>query len=232
MPQTAMLIIKDALVICGLEDNEQPSAEQLAHGLRTLNNMVKAYSRRGLKAWKWTEVTLDLVDNQSTYSIGPTGSDLTMDYPLTIDNLRRVEPNSPPVTEYPMEIISKSEYYQVVNRNNKGQPLQAFIEQKLPNAMIHVWPAPLIGVVQQVRFSAKVHLQDFASQISEADFPDEWIEALTYNLALRLAPMWVMDPDTFNRVAAMAGQMLNDAEGGDKEQGSVFLNVDYRYDWD
>ncbi len=89
--QTALEIIKDALILCGgLEDDETPTAEQKSHALRALNRMVKAWSVKGLKAWCYNEVSLTLVTSQASYSIGPTGTDLVTERPLSVTNVRKV----------------------------------------------------------------------------------------------------------------------------------------------
>lgn len=226
---TAMLIIRDALILCGgLEDDENPAAGQLSHAIRTLNNMVKAFSRKGLKAWKWQEKSLTLVADQASYVIGPTGADYITEYPLTIANVRRAEVG---LDDYPVEIISKAEYYDLVDKTSTGEPLQVYYDQQLKNGRLYVWPAP--DQAYTLKFSAKVYIESFISQASLPDFPDEWIEALTYNLAVRLAPLYETPQNRLDRISVQAAEMLMDAEGSDKEQGSIFLGMDPRYneDW-
>lgn len=217
--QTAQTIIKDALILCGgLEDDENVDDDQLAHAMRTLNRMVKAWSKKGLKAWKWTEETLPLVTGQNSYTIGPTG-DLVTERPLTLVNPRKIISGD----ETPIRIFSRQEYMDQPSKNTTGEPVAVYYDPQLGNGVLYVWQSPETGMT--IKFSSKQYIQDFDTQSDNPEFPTEWLEAIVYNLAVRLAPMYEVSPEAQMMLIAQAEQFLIEAEGGDNEQGSVFFGV-------
>lgn len=219
----AAQIIKDALILCGgLEDDETPSANQEEHALRALNRMVKAWSKRGLKAWCNNELTLTLVAGTPTYTVGPTGA-LTTDRPLQISNARKVVDGA----ETEIRIVDRSTYMNQPNKTDTGQPVFVYYDPQLVAGVLYVWPAP--DDTHQIKFTAQQLIEDFDASTNNPYFPTDWLEAIVYNLALRLCPMYEVSGEDRSYIAQMAAQFLNDAENGDSEQGSVFLSPEYCY---
>lgn len=215
--QTAQTLIKDALLLCGgLEDDQNPDADQLQHSMRALNRMVKAWSKKGLKAWKWREEILPLVTGQNSYTIGPTG-DLVTDRPLSIVNYRKVIEGD----ETPMREFSRQEYMDQPSKDTEGEPIAAYYDPQLNNGVLYIWQSPRTGDL--VKFSSKVYIADFDTQNDNPEFPSEWLEAIVYNLASRLAPQYEVSTENRMLLLQQADQFLTEAEGCDQEQGSIFL---------
>ena len=51
---------------------------------QALNLMVKQWMTEGIKLWTVTEMTFSLVASQTSYTVGPSGADVTNDKPLKI----------------------------------------------------------------------------------------------------------------------------------------------------
>lgn len=221
--QSAANIIKDALILCGgLSDSESPSGEQTAHAMRALNRMVKAWSVKGLKAWCWNESTLTLVISQKSYTIGPTGN-LVAERPLAIANARRVVSG----IETPITISSRQEYMDQSSKADTGKPVFVYYDPQLTNGVMYVWPAP--DAADTIKFSAKQYLEDFDTTANTPYFPPEWLDAIVYNLAFRLCPMYDVVGEDRATLAQQAFQFLSEAEDSDQEQGSVFLAPETMY---
>jgi hypothetical protein len=221
--QTALSLIKDALIECGgLEDDENPDANQMQHAMRTLNRMVKAWSIKGLKAWTWKEETLTLVPGKTSYTIGLTG-DLVTERPLLIENVRRVHQYNPDYTdEVPVRIYSKQEYMDQNAKDQAGEVVAVYYDQQLTNGVLYVWQAPS-ETDRSLKFSSKTYIQDIDTQDETPYFPQEWLEAIMYGLALRLSSKYGTSPDNMMMIAELASGALTNAENGDQEQGSIYL---------
>jgi hypothetical protein len=216
--QSENLIIRDALVLCGgLEDTESPSSEQESQARRALNRMVKAWSVKGLKAWCWNEYTLTLVASQASYTLG-TGGDLNIDRPLRIENARKVITGT---EETPVRIISRSEYMNLPSKDTDSEPVAVFYDPQLSLGVLYVWPSP--ASTYSIKFSGKQYIEDFDASTNTPYFPTEWLDAIVYNLAFRLCPMYEVTGEDRNTLGAMAREFLFDAENGDQEQGSLYL---------
>ena len=210
-------IIQDSLILIGgLEDDEQATAEQNSYGMRTLNRMAKAWSTRGLKAWCWNELELPLVAGQASYSIGP-GGNLVADRPVRIANARKIITND----ETEIRITDRATYMAQPNKISTGEPVFVYYDPQLGNGQLYVWPTP--DRDYEIRFSAQQYPDDFDDLTNEPYFPPEWYEALVYGLAWRLCPKYEVNPADRQEVAAMAQIFLKEAEDGDQEQGSIYL---------
>lgn len=219
--QTALEIIKDALLLChGLEDDEEPTAGQLKIAMRALNRMVKAWSAKGLKAWCWNEATLTLVAGTAEYDLG-VGGDLVIPRPLTIRNARKVIDSN----ETEIRIVSRSEYMNQPSKSDRGEPVFVFYDPQLDVGKLYVWPTP--DAADSIKFSYKQSIDDFDGQTNDPYFPAEWLDALVYGLAERLIPHYEVSGEDKMTLIGQAAKFLMDAEHGDREEGSVFFQPDY-----
>lgn len=223
--QSATEIIKDALILIGgIEDDETTTSEQLDYALRMLNRMCKAWSKKGLKAWMWREVELPLVVDQASYTLGPAVSDLVTNRPLEIANARRMVND----IETQIEIRSRNEYMnQPSKEDSSGEPVYVYYDPQLTRGVLYIWPTP--DDTYQVNFSSKSYIEDFDSLDNTSCFPTEWLEAMVYNLALRLMPMYEVKGEDKTWITAMAEKFLDEAETNDTDQGSVFLQPEHTY---
>lgn len=219
---TCTEIIKDALVmVSAIEDEGTPSAEQYSYSRRILNRMVKAWSVRGLKAWKWQEVTIDLVASTASYALGPTGAEV-INRPIEIANARKVVDS----VETEIRIASRAEYMNQPDKTTTGKPVFVYYDEQLTNGVLYVWPTP-DSSSDDIKLSYKSYIEDFDSLSDDAQFPVEWEEALVYGLAVRLIPKYEVRGEDAARITAMAAEFLNDAEINDTDQGSVYFMPEY-----
>ena len=221
--ESASTIIKDALILIGgIEDDETPTAAQEAYALRALNRLTKAWSKKGLKVWAWQEAELPLVVDQQSYTLG-AGGDLEINRPLIIENVRRVVDG----IETPIEVHSRSTYMEQPSKDSKGKPVYVYYDSQLEQGVLYVWPAP--DDTDSIKFSYKSYIEDFDTSADTPYFPPEWLDALIYNLAMRLCPMYEVSGEDRAWVTTMAQQFLQEAEDGDTDQGSVYLVAEARY---
>jgi len=220
--QTCTEIIKDALVMVGaIEDEATPSAEQYQYSRRVLNRMVKAWSARGLKSWKWQEVTIDLVAGTASYALGPTGAEV-INRPIEIANARKVVDS----VETEIRISSRSEYMNQPDKTTQGKPMFVFYDEQLTNGVLYVWPTP-DSSTDDIKLSYKSYIEDFDNLSDDPQFPVEWLEAIVYGLAVRLIPKYEVRGEDAARLTAMASDFLNDAETNDTDMGSIFFMPEY-----
>ena len=222
--QTESTIIRDALVLIGgIEDDEVPTAEQESYARRALNRMVKAWSTKGLKAWCWNEVTIATISGQAQYEIGPTAATLVARRILQLRNPRKQVSGG---DEVPMRIMSRSEYMDMP-KNPTGEPVALFYHPEHDNGQIYVWPKP--DGAYSIKFSAKQYVEDFDTASNNAFFPVEWLDAIVYNLAIRLCPKYSVRGEELRILNMQAREMLQDAENGDAEEGSLYIGPEVYY---
>lgn len=222
--QTCTEIIKDALIMVGaIEDEATPSAEQYSYARRALNRMVKAWSKRGLKAWKWEEAELQLVPGINQYFIGP-GGDLVIPRPLEISTPRRVIDDDDE-SEVEIRLESRSVFMNQPSKLSEGKTVFVYYDPQLVKGELWTWPTP--DDMDMLRFSYKSAIEDFDSLDDDPEFPSEWLEAIIYGLAVRLIPKYEVRGEDAARLTAMASDFLNDAEVNDSDTGSIIFQPEY-----
>jgi len=115
---------------------------------------------------------------------------------------------------------------------NKDQALgstavtQVYYDLQLSAGFVSLWQVPAAPVLNLIKLTAQIPIQDFVNSSDNPDLPNEWVDALTFNLALMMAPQFDVPDSDFQRIAAMATQYLADIATEDREGESLFFQPD------
>jgi hypothetical protein len=120
--------------------------------------------------------------------------------------------------------IARIDYREMPNKSNTGTVTQYFYDPQLGTGQFWVWPAPLDSS-SAVKFTWMRQIQDFVSPANTPDLPQEWINALCYNLAVEMANEFDVPPQRFALLQQMAMQKLENVMGFDKEPESISFGV-------
>lgn len=125
--------------------------------------------------------------------------------------------------------ISREEYFGLPDKTSQGQPVSFFYDPQLTTGKLYLWPNPdAIDYFLKMTYSRSI--EDFDAAGDNPDFPQEWLEAITYNLAVRLAPMFGKDQKVLQLLVPLASQMLADVKQFDNEDSSLRVTPDRRFD--
>lgn len=89
----------------------------------------------------------------------------------------------------PVWIYSRSEYLSMTDKSQIGDPTQLNYDRRKDHGLLRLWQAAS-DVTKTLRLSVSYPLQIFTDSNDEADLPQEWYEAMTCGLAVRLAPKY------------------------------------------
>jgi len=213
-------IILDALDLLGVgADGETPSSDLVARCARRLNAMVKAWEAAGTHLWTKTEGQLTSIADRQSYTFGGTAPDFAV-RALKILSVRRRESG----IDTPLTALSREDYFDLPDKSTASIPTSFYYDPQLTQARLYVWPPMATGNSMTLHFTYARQIEDFDAANNNPDFPQEWLEALTYNLAVRLAP--VVGVALRADVAAIAAESLDTARGFDVEPASVMIGVD------
>ena len=225
---TSFNVTRDEIIHMALEDVgafapdfQLPTAGMMSRSSMRLNAMIKAWQAAGVGLWLNQGFTLPLVANQSSYLLGPAGTPVTA-RPIGIVEARLYQTLAG--TDTPMTVYSREEYMSLPLKTSTGIPTVYFFDPQTVNAVLYIWPVP-VDAVNTIRMTVRTPIQDFVNINETPDFPVEWIDALHFNLALRLAPLYRCPQDLYAMVKENAGITLRDANDFDREQGSVYFTV-------
>ena len=147
--------------------------------------------------------------------------------PLRILSMRRVTggPDSP--SSVPMVALSHEEYFDLPNKELNGPPTHYYYNPDLTTGKVYLWPRP-DDPEMYFEFTYERMLEDFDAAGDNADFPSEWLECLTYNLAVRLAPAFGKS-NMLQILIPMAQELTNQVLYFDQEITSVSFQPNLRY---
>lgn len=149
--------------------------------------------------------------------------------PLKIKNLRIVNGVDNGLTstlvEIPIELVAYDDYMllPVKTTNNPHITIGAFNPNRVTGD-IYVFPRPS-DCSYSVYFSYERSIEDIINTGDEVDLPSEWLECITWQLALRLASRHGRSA-ALSFIAPMASKMLEDLLMWDAENDYIDVGVD------
>lgn len=142
--------------------------------------------------------------------------------PLEIIEARRVDEND---NETPLYIASRNEYMSISDKTSEGTINQIYYDGQLTNGVLYVWPEPN-NMKDRIKMTVKYPIQDFDAATNDADLPQEWTEALIFNLALRESIKYGKTINSDLRDLAIISK--NIVAGFDREDTSIYIQPGYR----
>lgn len=224
---TAVTIIEDARRLLGVHAEEEPlQAHEQVTGLRWLTRMLKTWEADpDLGTWLLTEGTLALVASTASYLFGAGGAFTTVPFEMT-DSIRIYRGGS----NVPMTRMTRQDYYALPNPDNTGFPTQWFYDRQRDSGTLYVWPSP-DTTAGTLKFTYRRRIMDLDAGTDNFDLPPEWEDAIAYNLAMRLIPVYGRGgtPEA-QQVIAMAQSTLAALKASDihDDEGSLFVGPDDR----
>lgn len=220
-------IIKGALRLAGgLSLGATPTNDQIVEAREALNVMVKAMMALGMPLWAVKTYQITLVDDTASYRIG-VGQAVNTPKPLKIYQswVRYLTDNDAPV-----QIVSRQEYNQLGNKTSNGTPVQIYYDPQNTYGDLYVYPVPdaTVAATKTLFIVYQRPFEDFVAGTDSPDFPQEWTEPLKYGLAVRLAPEYGLDKESRRQLLAEYKMILDQAQGFNQEEVSVFIQPDYR----
>lgn len=182
-------IISDALKALGiLAAGETPSAEEQADAFRALNRMMDSWANERLVLFATSRDTYTLIPGHSPHTLGTEGiPDFNATRPLRIDRASIVLAGSDN-SELPLNMLSDEEWQITQGKATTGVPAKLWIETEYP--LLKLWLNPIPVNADTLALYTWQQLGRFALTSTVFNMPPGYEEAIVYNLALRLAPLF------------------------------------------
>jgi hypothetical protein len=201
--------------------DQTPSATEYTNALVKLNALVGEFRTKGLQIWHRTTYTMSLVNGTSSYTIG-SGQTLNTPYPIHLLQVVRADANQG--TRIPVEVIADYNF-NLLPSNSSGVPIQVTYQPKVNLGVIKVWPTPDSYAATNVTLTLTYlrPIEYFSASTDTADFPEEWVSAIIYNLAVRMAPEYGIPLEDRQLLIKEAEKYLESAEDNSYEDASLFF---------
>ena len=144
---------------------------------RSMNIMFADWSNRGVQLWEVEQVSLDLVQGTTSYSLNQYDIDI-------LDAVIRRTVNSTQ-TDFQVDRIERGEYLDIPNKNTQARPTQYYLERTVTPKLC-VWPAPEYSTDKFVSYRWK-RIQDISGSVDDVDLPSRFLPCLVTGLAFNLA---------------------------------------------
>lgn len=141
--------------------------------------------------------------------------------PLKIISARRY--NFASAIDTPIDPYDRVEYQELPNKTNASTVNGYFYDRRggaNASGYLYLWPQPSV-VDEAVKFTFARPIQDISTAANTADFPDEWFQALAFNLAVVMGPEYDLPEQKMGRLEKMAGQYLLQASWWERELTEV-----------
>jgi hypothetical protein len=179
---TALDIITAASIKVGVES---PTAAQTATALISLNNMVSLLGVDMIPPVVTSEA-FSLVVGDSEYTIGNAGSPQWNT--VRPDGVKRCFLRDSESNDYPVSLMSSKDYNALYNKAYSARPTALYFLPEFPLAKIIFNTAP--DVAYSAYFEFMKTFTEFATSGTTVSLPNEYKEALVYNLAVSLGEDW------------------------------------------
>lgn len=123
--------------------------------------------------------------------------------------------------------IPRQKYFWLSNKNSLGNPNQYYYKPEINKGRLFVWSTP-IQTDQVINFTFQPDFDNFVNVSDTPDFPQQWLNAIIYNLAYQLMTDYGITTEQMNRVKADADRYLNLAQGSDNDDGTLRIVPSYR----
>lgn len=212
---TAEQIMEDALSqVGGLVEGEPLSPDVAKRIMRTLNRMLKALQNQGLQVHMRRSISITPVAGQRTYTMGPSGADVTVARPLKIIQVQLKNTSDSNYT--PLQFNTHEEYYALNSRESSaGNPTQYLYENTLTDGTLSVFPVPDSTTVATSTLEViyRKPFDDIDAITDNIEIPPNWYEAIILQLAMREAHRYPIPLATWHILRADARAALRDVQG-------------------
>lgn len=172
-------------------------------------------------------VTITSVDSSTTLTIATLGGvDLDdgatvytytniLQRPNRVLSARRVDANSD--TETPLYTMTRDDYQRQTKKSTQGKPVEVFYDRQLTDGRLYVWPT-FEDVDNYLSLTVEKQIQDMDAAANDFDLPPHWLEAATYQLAVRIGTYHMIPVQRLQILKSEAQSFLNEALGFDQEE--------------
>lgn len=127
-----------------------------------------------------------------------------------------------------LEQYSREEYFNLPDKDVQGKPTGYYYDPQLSTGTLYLYPAP-DSVKDRIQLTYERAFEDFDGATNDPDFPQEWLQALTWNLALNLAPKYeIAQSKIAGIIAPMAAQALDEVLNYSSEDSQMSIVPDIR----
>lgn len=202
-------IVATALELVGvLGTDEDIAASDFATSLKHLNWMLKGWQQDGANLWRDQDVQINWPADISEVQLNTNATDVT-DTRIYVSGHERS-----------LARWERDQYAAFPNKGSKGSPVAYSLVTERDQLRMRLWPIPTTNLILIATVIRRV--EDVTSGDHTLDLPQDWSEAVIYNLADRLSNVFgARDPNVAD-VKSKAGAAYQRALTSDRPSSFFF----------
>lgn len=212
------------MVVIGL--GQTANAQQIIDGRQALNNLVAEFRTLGMSIWARRQYNLTLVSGQKAYVFG-VGQAENTPYPLKI---YQAVLQQPPVFNINQDVNLLSFMdFGLLPEDSTGTVVNMMYQPGINQGTVTVWPTPdaTMPVGSRLRLTYQTPFEYFIAGVDTPDFPEEWNNALIYQLALTLSDENGVSTQKQQWLEKQAEKHLSTALSAGTEEASLYIQRDW-----
>ena len=207
-----------------------PDSTTISNAAQSFNLVLKYWSTKGIKLWTIDEYAITLTASKRTYTIGPSGSDITNDKPIKLIMAWMNNTSVTPNQRQPVEIVSRKEYNLLGTPDQTGMISTIMYDANTTYGTIYTYLTPdsTTATNYQLVIQYQRYIDDISASTDIPNVPSEWELALIWGLADEMAIDYGVKKEVRDDIAMKAKELREDLEGWDTEYVSTTFTPDQR----
>ena len=184
---TATEIIQHALGLISVKDpSEAIGGTEATNCLARLNTLLDSWRTESLAAYSLARVSASV--SAATATVGPAGTFVTASRPTRLELGCFFTAGG---VDYPVQPIGAEQYNSIpVKSVGSLGPSVVYLDEAWPTATAYFYPVPASAVT--VTLLIQTQITEFADLTTDYDLPPGYARALAYDLALEMAPEYMV----------------------------------------
>lgn len=173
-----------------LAEGETPTADMSQDALMALNQLIESWNIERLSVFCTQDQVFTWPSGLLSRTLGPSG-DFVGNRPVLFDDATYFK--APNGVSYGIKFINQDQYNGIaVKTVTSTYPQVIFVNMTYPNAEMFIYPRPTQDL--EWHFVSVQELDQPAELVTELHFPQGYLRAFTYNLAMEIAPEFGVEP--------------------------------------
>lgn len=124
--------------------------------------------------------------------------------------------------------IAREDFWNLSNKTTDSRPTQWYFDPQLTYSKFRIYGEPS-SVEDYIKLLCSFPFDDMDAAANDFSFPQEWYDAIHWNLAMRLAMQFGTGRDRVSQISAMAAQTYRRAKGWDEERADIQMRPDEQW---
>lgn len=190
---TVLQLLTDACSLIGVTAGDDAlTGGEAQQALRVFNRMIETWNTQRLMVYTINRNTYPLTTSQQTYTLG-TGGTFNAARPVRIENASIIPTASAPTLEIPIQMLRDEQWQEIpVKSVTSTFPTMVYPDGAFPLNTLSFWPIPTAAC--SVVLYTWNQIQPYSDLTASLSLPNGYEEPLVYNLAVRLAAFYGVEP--------------------------------------